>query len=44
MGREVALRFGRLGGTIICVDINATGNQETVDMIKAEKGKAFRYE
>ncbi|XP_049883050.1 epidermal retinol dehydrogenase 2-like isoform X1 [Pectinophora gossypiella] len=44
MGREVALRFGRLGGTIICVDINATGNQETVEMIKADKGKAFRYE
>ncbi|XP_026319793.1 17-beta-hydroxysteroid dehydrogenase 13-like isoform X1 [Hyposmocoma kahamanoa] len=44
MGREVALRFGRLGGKIVCVDINPKGNQETVDLIKAEKGKAFKYE
>jgi NAD(P)-dependent dehydrogenase (short-subunit alcohol dehydrogenase family) len=44
MGRETALRFGRLGGIIVCVDINAKGNQDTVDMIKEEKGKAHRYE
>ncbi|CAB3241143.1 unnamed protein product [Arctia plantaginis] len=44
MGRETALRFGKLGGIIVCVDINPTGNQETVDKIKNNKGKAHRYE
>ncbi|KAM3967718.1 17-beta-hydroxysteroid dehydrogenase 13 isoform 1-T1 [Aphomia sociella] len=44
MGREMALRFGRLGGILVCVDINAAGNQETVNMIKKENGKAYRYE
>lgn len=44
MGRETALRFGKLGGIIVCVDINPTGNQETVDMITEQKGKAHRYE
>ncbi|CAG9136810.1 unnamed protein product [Plutella xylostella] len=44
MGREMALRFARLKATVVCVDINPKGNQETVDMIKQEKGKAFRYE
>ncbi|XP_013183981.1 17-beta-hydroxysteroid dehydrogenase 13 [Amyelois transitella] len=44
MGRETALRFARLGGILVCVDINPTGNQTTVDMIKEEKGQAYRYE
>ncbi|XP_061709311.1 17-beta-hydroxysteroid dehydrogenase 13-like isoform X1 [Cydia pomonella] len=44
MGREMALRFGKLGGVIVCVDINGAGNQETVDAIKTNKGMAHRYE
>ncbi|XP_068626413.1 17-beta-hydroxysteroid dehydrogenase 13-like [Battus philenor] len=44
MGREVALRFGKLGGVIVCVDINPAGNKETVDMIKSEDGKAHAYQ
>ncbi|KAJ0182274.1 hypothetical protein K1T71_001643 [Dendrolimus kikuchii] len=44
MGREVALRFGKLGAIVICVDINPQGNEETVKIIKQGKGKAFRYE
>ncbi|CAB3256258.1 unnamed protein product [Arctia plantaginis] len=44
MGREMALRFGRLGAKIVCVDINAKGNEETVKLIKQEKGEAFNYE
>ncbi|XP_053615097.1 17-beta-hydroxysteroid dehydrogenase 13-like isoform X1 [Plodia interpunctella] len=44
MGRETALRFARLGGILVCVDINPSGNQTTVDMIKQEKGQAHRYE
>ncbi|CAG9796330.1 unnamed protein product [Diatraea saccharalis] len=43
MGRETALRLGNLGGIVICVDINAENNQETVDMIKEDKGKAHPY-
>ncbi|KAL0850800.1 hypothetical protein ABMA28_006728 [Loxostege sticticalis] len=43
MGREVALRFGRLGSTVVCVDVNAANNEETANMIKKEKGKAFHY-
>ncbi|XP_026498062.1 estradiol 17-beta-dehydrogenase 11-like isoform X1 [Vanessa tameamea] len=43
MGREMALSFAKLGGTIVCVDINSTGNQETVEMIKDSKGKAHSY-
>ncbi|XP_028169998.1 epidermal retinol dehydrogenase 2-like isoform X2 [Ostrinia furnacalis] len=44
MGREVALRFGRLGATVVCVDVNPASNEETAKMIKAEKGKAFHYQ
>ncbi|CAH2217801.1 jg7065, partial [Pararge aegeria aegeria] len=43
MGREMAVRFAKLGSTIICVDINVGGNQETVDIIKEGKGKAHSY-
>lgn len=44
MGREMALRFGKLGGVIVCVDINPVGNKETVDIIKKQEGKAHAYE
>ncbi|CAK1540314.1 unnamed protein product [Leptosia nina] len=44
IGREMALRYARLGATVVCVDINAIGNQETLIMIKQEKGNAFKYE
>ncbi|CAH2102110.1 unnamed protein product [Euphydryas editha] len=44
IGREMALRFARLGATIICVDINATTNEETANLIKQEKGKAHTYQ
>lgn len=44
MGREMALRFGKLGAEIVCVDINPSGNKETMDVIKSNKGKAYRYE
>ncbi|VVD05746.1 unnamed protein product [Leptidea sinapis] len=43
MGREMALRFGKLGSVVLCVDINPEGNQETADMIKANKGKAHTF-
>ncbi|XP_014362606.2 epidermal retinol dehydrogenase 2 [Papilio machaon] len=43
MGREMALRFARLGAKVVCVDINAKNNEETYNMILAEKGKAYKY-
>ncbi|CAH2050868.1 unnamed protein product, partial [Iphiclides podalirius] len=44
MGREMAMRFGRLGGVILCVDINPAGNQKTVELVKEENGKAHAYQ
>ncbi|KAG6441854.1 epidermal retinol dehydrogenase 2 isoform X2 [Manduca sexta] len=44
MGREVALRFGRLGARVVCVDINDKGNEETLNMITEEKGRAYTYQ
>ncbi|XP_034830889.1 epidermal retinol dehydrogenase 2-like [Maniola hyperantus] len=44
MGREMALRFARLGAILVCVDINATTNEETAEMIKREKGRAHSYQ
>ncbi|XP_052747258.1 epidermal retinol dehydrogenase 2-like isoform X2 [Bicyclus anynana] len=44
MGREMALRFARLGAIVVCVDINAAGNEETARMIRQEKGKAHTYQ
>lgn len=44
MGREMALRFARLGAIVLCVDINPAGNEETLNMIKEEKGKVHKYE
>lgn len=43
MGREMALRFGRLGSIVVCVDINPKGNEETADIVKQNKGKAHTY-
>lgn len=44
MGREIALRLGNLGAKIVCVDVNPTGNEETVKMIKDQKGSAYKYQ
>lgn len=44
MGHEMALRFGKLGAVVVCVDINAKGNEQTVKMIKDKGGKAHKYE
>lgn len=44
MGREMALRFARLGAVVVSVDVNPAGNEETFKMIKEEKGKIYKYE
>lgn len=44
MGREVALRFARLGAVIVCVDVNSSSNEETAKIIKQERGVAHAYQ
>ncbi|CAH2218554.1 jg13564, partial [Pararge aegeria aegeria] len=44
IGREMALRFARLGAILVCVDINAASNDETARMIRQEKGRAHTYQ
>ncbi|XP_068626801.1 17-beta-hydroxysteroid dehydrogenase 13-like [Battus philenor] len=43
MGREMALRFARLGAKVVCVDINEKTNEETYKMITSDNGKAYNY-
>ncbi|CAH1639958.1 unnamed protein product [Spodoptera littoralis] len=43
MGREIATRFGKLGAKVVCVDINSKGNEETISLIKKNKGEAYAY-
>merc|ERR1712126_606356 len=43
IGRLMCLRFARLGATVVTWDINKSGNEETVAMIKKEGNKAFAY-
>ncbi|CAG4977135.1 unnamed protein product [Parnassius apollo] len=43
IGREMALRFARLGAKVVCVDINPQSNEETYNMITSELGYAFKY-
>lgn len=42
-GRELALQFHRLGAIIACADKDEVGNNETVDRINAEGGRAVAY-
>jgi len=43
IGRLLSLRFAKLGATIVTWDINENGNNETVEMVTEEGGKAFGY-
>ena len=45
MGRELALQFAELGSIIVCVDINQSANEETVNMINSSgRTKAHGYQ
>lgn len=41
IGRATALRLAAGGARVACLDVNEPGNNETVDMIKAEGGEAI---
>jgi len=43
IGRLMCQRFARLGATIVTWDINKTGNEETVEMLKKEGLRAVGY-
>lgn len=44
IGKELALRYGSLGATVVCWDINQQGNEETANEIKKQGiARAFAY-
>ncbi|KAK6619625.1 hypothetical protein RUM43_012382 [Polyplax serrata] len=44
IGKELARRYGELGAEVVCVDINAHSNQETVDELRKYGIKATGFE
>lgn len=34
IGREIAIKYAELGATVVCLDINEKGNEETVKLIQ----------
>ena len=43
IGRLMALKFAKLGATVVCVDINQKANEETVEEIQSQGFKARGY-
>lgn len=43
IGREIALQYGLLGATVVCVDIDGQTNALTVKQIESEGGRAFGF-
>lgn len=43
LGRMLAFKFAKLGATVICVDINQTANEATVEEIKSLGFQARSY-
>ena len=43
MGRLLALRFAKLGSTLILWDVNTEGNEETARMVKELGAKVYSY-
>jgi len=43
IGRLMSLDLARRGATIVTWDVNTTGNEETVEKIKAAGGKAYSF-
>ncbi|XP_064490243.1 short-chain dehydrogenase/reductase family 16C member 6-like isoform X2 [Ornithodoros turicata] len=44
VGRELALRFARLGAKVVLVDINTENNESVALEVKQEQGSAFAYQ
>ena len=43
IGRLMCLRFARLGANVVTWDVNKTGNEETVALVKREGNKATAF-
>jgi all-trans-retinol dehydrogenase (NAD+) len=43
IGRLIARKMAKLGATIVTLDVNAKGNEETVSMIRKDGNKAYGY-
>ncbi len=43
LGRAAALQFGKEGDRVVVSDINASGGQETVDLIRKNGGEALFF-
>lgn len=44
LGRLMALKFAKLGATVVCADINQSANEETVREIQSQGFKAHGYQ
>lgn len=44
VGRELALRFSRLGAKVVLVDINTENNESVAYEVKQENGSAYAYQ
>jgi NAD(P)-dependent dehydrogenase (short-subunit alcohol dehydrogenase family) len=40
LGRESALALAAAGAAVVCVDVNVSGADDTVDLVRAAGGKA----
>ena len=43
LGREVALRFGRVGAGVVAVDADAAGAEETAVLVRARRVQAWAF-
>ena len=43
IGRLMCLRFARRGANVVTWDVNKTGNEETVALVKREGNKATAF-
>ena len=43
LGRLLAIRFAKLGATLILCDVNTEGNEETAKMVQEEGAKVYTY-
>ncbi|XP_060815494.1 17-beta-hydroxysteroid dehydrogenase 13 isoform X1 [Bombus pascuorum] len=43
IGKELALKYASLGATVVCLDVNEEGNNETVNEINQTALKAYGY-
>jgi all-trans-retinol dehydrogenase (NAD+) len=43
IGKELAILLGDVGALVVCLDIEEVGNEATMQLINARRGKAFAF-